>query len=102
MDSSELSQINLRGHIPNSSLFKEQLEETIPRVENIKEIRDHPINQVIRELDKRIIRSHAQDKSNFFAFVSTIEPKNIKKAIKDKNWMITMQEELDQFLRNDF
>ncbi|GJS53854.1 retrovirus-related pol polyprotein from transposon TNT 1-94 [Tanacetum coccineum] len=77
------------------------LEEVIPRVENIKKNRDHPIDQVIGELDERTLRSHAQDRSNFFAFVSIIEPKNIKEAIKDESWTMTMQEELDQFICND-
>ncbi|GJS14237.1 hypothetical protein Tco_0408709 [Tanacetum coccineum] len=76
------------------------LKEDIPRVENIREIRDHPIDQVIGELDKRTLRLHAQDRSNFFAFVSTIELKNIKEAIKDESWTMAMQEELDQFIRN--
>ncbi|GKD88272.1 hypothetical protein Tco_1363779, partial [Tanacetum coccineum] len=31
------------------------LEEVIPRVENIKEIRDHPIDQVIEELDEKLL-----------------------------------------------
>ncbi|GJT03333.1 retrovirus-related pol polyprotein from transposon TNT 1-94 [Tanacetum coccineum] len=75
--------------------------EVIPRVENIREIRNHPIDQVIGELDERTLRSHAQDRSNFFAFVSTIEPKNIKEAIKDESWTMAMQEELDQFVCND-
>ncbi|GJZ68315.1 hypothetical protein Tco_0631555 [Tanacetum coccineum] len=65
------------------------------------EIRDHPIDQVIGELDERTLGSHAQDRSNFFAFVSTIEPKNIKEAIKDESWTMAMQEELDQFVCND-
>ncbi|GKA58243.1 hypothetical protein Tco_0757431 [Tanacetum coccineum] len=77
------------------------LEENIPRVENIREIRDHPIDQVIGELDERTLRSHTQDRSNFFAFVSTIEPKNIKESIKDESWTMAMQEELGQFVRND-
>lgn len=50
---------------------------------------------------KETLRSHAQDQSNHFAFVSSIEPKNIKEAIKDENWIMAMQEELDQFLKND-
>ncbi|GJX62965.1 retrovirus-related pol polyprotein from transposon TNT 1-94 [Tanacetum coccineum] len=53
------------------------------------------------ELDERTLRSHAQDKSNFFAFASTIEPKKIKEAIKDESWTMAMQEELDQFIRNN-
>ncbi|GJW10639.1 retrovirus-related pol polyprotein from transposon TNT 1-94 [Tanacetum coccineum] len=77
------------------------LEEVLPRVENIKEIRNHPIDQVIGELDERTLRSHAKDRSNFFAFVSTIEPNNIKESIKDEIWTMVMQEELDQFKRND-
>ncbi|GJZ41681.1 DUF4219 domain-containing protein [Tanacetum coccineum] len=77
------------------------LEEVIPRVENISETRDHPIDQVIGELDERTLKSHAQDRSNFFAFVSSIEPKNIKKAINDESWTVAMQEELDQFVRNN-
>ncbi|GJZ73689.1 retrovirus-related pol polyprotein from transposon TNT 1-94 [Tanacetum coccineum] len=77
------------------------LQENIPRVENIREIRDHPIDQVIGELDERTFRSHAQDRSNFFAFVSTIEQKNIKEAIKDESWTMAMQDELDRFIRND-
>ncbi|GKA36572.1 hypothetical protein Tco_0723137, partial [Tanacetum coccineum] len=32
------------------------LEEVLPRVENIKEIRDHPIDQMIGELDERTLR----------------------------------------------
>ncbi|CAM8981771.1 unnamed protein product [Rhodiola kirilowii] len=34
-------------------------------------------------------------------FVSTIEPKNIKEALLDEYWVLAMQEELEQFARND-
>ena len=34
------------------------------------------------------------------AFVSLIEPKNITEAIIDEHWIIVMQEELNQFERN--
>ena len=33
-------------------------------------------------------------------FVSIIEPKNIDEAINDEHWIITMQDELNQFERN--
>ena len=32
--------------------------------------------------------------------MSHIEPKNIKEAIKDENWAMAMQEELNQFTRS--
>ena len=35
------------------------------------------------------------------AFVSMIEPKNLKEAIIDEHWIIVMQEELNQFERNN-
>ena len=40
-------------------------------------------------------------KVTIFVFISTIEPKNIKEAISDESWIIAMQEELNQFIRND-
>jgi len=36
-----------------------------------------------------------------FAFLSSTEPKNIKEACVDEFYIITMQEELNQFVRND-
>ena len=35
------------------------------------------------------------------AFVSQIEPKNVNDALNDSNWIVTMQDELNQFTRND-
>ncbi|GJW32408.1 retrovirus-related pol polyprotein from transposon TNT 1-94 [Tanacetum coccineum] len=68
---------------------------------NIKESKTHPLENVIGNLNQRTLRSQAQDKSNFFSFISTIEPKNINEALKDENWVMAMQEELNQFKTND-
>ncbi|XP_020209730.1 uncharacterized protein LOC109794698 [Cajanus cajan] len=35
------------------------------------------------------------------AFVSQIEPKTIEEAIVDEHWLVSMQEEVNQFKRND-
>ena len=35
------------------------------------------------------------------AFVSQIEPKTVQEALNDSNWISAMQEELNQFTRND-
>nr|GEU48610.1 retrovirus-related Pol polyprotein from transposon TNT 1-94 [Tanacetum cinerariifolium] len=67
----------------------------------IKESKTHPLGNVIGNLNQRNLRSQAQDKSNFFCFNSTIEPKNINEALKDENWVMAMQEELNQFKTND-
>ncbi|GKA55945.1 retrovirus-related pol polyprotein from transposon TNT 1-94 [Tanacetum coccineum] len=68
---------------------------------NIKESKSHPLENVIGDLNQRTLRSQAQDKSNFFCFLSTIKPKNINEALKDESWVIAMQEELNQFISND-
>ncbi|GJR56621.1 retrovirus-related pol polyprotein from transposon TNT 1-94 [Tanacetum coccineum] len=68
---------------------------------NIKESKTHPLENVIGNLNQRTLRSQAQDKSNFFCFISTLEPKNINEALKDENWVMAMQEELNQFKTNE-
>jgi len=35
------------------------------------------------------------------AFVSQIEPKNVNDALCDSNWVVVMQDELNQFTKND-
>ncbi|GJR73829.1 retrovirus-related pol polyprotein from transposon TNT 1-94 [Tanacetum coccineum] len=54
---------------------------------NIKVYKSHPLENVICNLNQRTLRSQAQDKSNFFCFLSTIEPKNINEALKDESWV---------------
>ncbi|GJY64603.1 retrovirus-related pol polyprotein from transposon TNT 1-94 [Tanacetum coccineum] len=70
-------------------------------IANIKESKDHPIETVIGSLNQRTLRSQVQNQSNFFCFVSSIEPKNIKEAIQNESWSMAMQEELNQFKTND-
>ena len=35
------------------------------------------------------------------AFVSQVEPKNLNEALQDSNWILAMQEELNQFTRSE-
>nr|GEW68708.1 Gag-Pol polyprotein [Tanacetum cinerariifolium] len=70
----------------------------VDEVVNIKESKNHPLDQVIGNLNQRTLRSQAQDHGNFFCFISTIEPKDVNEAFKDESWVIAMQEELNQFV----
>ncbi|GJZ14055.1 retrovirus-related pol polyprotein from transposon TNT 1-94 [Tanacetum coccineum] len=54
-------------------------------ITNIKESKNHPIKTVIGNLNERILRSQVQNQSNFFYFVSSVEPKNVKEAIQDES-----------------
>ncbi|GKD25753.1 retrovirus-related pol polyprotein from transposon TNT 1-94, partial [Tanacetum coccineum] len=73
----------------------------IDEVVNIKEHRNHPLENVIRNLNQRTLRSQAQNESNFFCFISTIQPKNVNEALGDESWIVAMQEKLNQFIAND-
>ncbi|GKC85455.1 retrovirus-related pol polyprotein from transposon TNT 1-94 [Tanacetum coccineum] len=85
---------NLRNDIEDETL-------DIDEIVNIKESKNHPLDNVIGNLNKRTLRSQAQDKSNFFCFISTIETKIVSEALKDKSWVVAMQEELNQFTANN-
>ncbi|GKE06025.1 retrovirus-related pol polyprotein from transposon TNT 1-94 [Tanacetum coccineum] len=56
----------------------------VDEVLNIRESKNHPLDQVIGNLNQRTLRSQAQNHSNFFCFVSTIEPKDVNEALKDE------------------
>ncbi|GJR19257.1 retrovirus-related pol polyprotein from transposon TNT 1-94 [Tanacetum coccineum] len=73
----------------------------IGEIVDIKESRNHPLENVIGNLNQRTLRSQAQNQSNFFCFISTIEPKNVNEALGDESWIVAMQEELNQFIAND-
>ncbi|GKC18415.1 hypothetical protein Tco_1020565 [Tanacetum coccineum] len=73
----------------------------IDEIVNIKESRNHPLENIIGNLNQRTLRSQAQNQSNFFCFISTIEPKNVNEALTDDSWIVAMQEELNQFIDND-
>ena len=40
-------------------------------------------------------------KKHFWVLVSLIEPTSVDEALLDKDWILAMEEELNQFLKND-
>ncbi|GJU24269.1 retrovirus-related pol polyprotein from transposon TNT 1-94 [Tanacetum coccineum] len=85
--------------VVNNHIEDESVE--VDNVVNIKESKNHLLRQVIGNLNQRTLRSQAQNQSNFFCFISTIEPKNVNEALGDESWVVAMQEELNQFITND-
>nr|GEV96657.1 retrovirus-related Pol polyprotein from transposon TNT 1-94 [Tanacetum cinerariifolium] len=72
----------------------------VDEIVNVKESKNHPLDQVIRNINQITLRSQAQNHSNFFGFISTIEPKNVNEALKNESWVVAMQKELNQFVAN--
>ncbi|GKA13072.1 hypothetical protein Tco_0692618 [Tanacetum coccineum] len=73
----------------------------VDEIVNVKEYNSYPLENIIGNLNQRTLRSQPQNKSNFFCFISTIEPKNVGEALKDESRVVAIQEELNQFTTND-
>nr|GEY50132.1 retrovirus-related Pol polyprotein from transposon TNT 1-94 [Tanacetum cinerariifolium] len=98
LDEDEAIKITKKKNLENN-IVDETLQ--IDEIVNIKESRNHPLENVIGNLNQRTLRSQAQNQSNFFCFISTIEPKNVNEALGNESWIVAMQEELNQFIAND-
>ncbi|GJY31441.1 copia protein [Tanacetum coccineum] len=80
LDEEEAIKVTEKKNLEND-IVDETLE--IDEIVNIKESRNHPLENVIGNLNQRTLRSQAQNQSNFFYFISTIEPKNVNEALTD-------------------
>jgi len=61
----------------------------------------HSLDQILSHINTRVqTRSKLKNYCSFYAFLSTIEPKNISEALANSDWITAMQEELHQFERN--
>ncbi|GJZ28831.1 hypothetical protein Tco_0573478 [Tanacetum coccineum] len=98
LDEEEAIKVTEKKNLEND-IEDETLE--IDEIVNIKESSNHPLENIIGNLNQRTFRSQAKNQSNFFCFISTIEPKNVNEALTDDSWIVAMQEELNQFIDND-
>ncbi|GKA72334.1 putative reverse transcriptase domain-containing protein [Tanacetum coccineum] len=81
LDEEEAIKITEKKNLEND-IEDETLE--IDEVVNIKESRNNLLENVIGNLNQITLMSQAQNQSNFFCFISTIEPKNVNEALKDE------------------
>lgn len=63
----------------------------------------HHISNVIGNMDDFMVtkRQARQNEIDFLYYTSQLEPKNVEEALGDESWITTLQEELNQFVRND-
>jgi hypothetical protein len=63
---------------------------------------DHPASRIIGDMNERTTWSRVRNNSHFAhaAFVATFEPKDIRHALSDHNWVNSMHEELENFEGN--
>jgi hypothetical protein len=64
--------------------------------------RDHPVNSILGDIHKGVTtRSRVAHFCEHYSFVSSIEPYRIEDALRDLDWVVAMQEELNNFTRNE-
>jgi hypothetical protein len=64
--------------------------------------RDHPVDTILGDIYKGVTtRSHVAHFCEHYSFVSSIEPHRVEEALQDSDWVMAMQEELNNFTRNE-
>ncbi|KAJ9564242.1 hypothetical protein OSB04_000208 [Centaurea solstitialis] len=71
-----------------------------PLPHTTKWTRDHPLHQIIGDLNAPVqTRSTTANECLFAAFLSNVEPLKVVDALADPDWFIAMQEEINHFVR---
>jgi hypothetical protein len=64
--------------------------------------RDNPIDNILGDIDKGVTtRSRVVNFCEHYSFVSSFEPFKVEDELCDPDWVVTMQEELNNFKRNE-
>ena len=64
--------------------------------------RDHSVEQILSDIEKGVItRSRVCNFCEHYSFVSSLEPFRVEEALEDSDWVMAMQEELNNFTRNE-
>jgi hypothetical protein len=64
--------------------------------------RNHPVDQIFGGISKGVTtRSRLANFCEHYSFVSSIEPFRVEEALQDPDWVLAMQEELNNFKRNE-
>jgi hypothetical protein len=64
--------------------------------------RNHPVDQILGDISKGVTtRSRLVNFCEHYSFVSYIDPFRVEEALLDPDWVLAMQEELNNFKRNE-
>jgi hypothetical protein len=64
--------------------------------------RNYPVDQILGDISKGVTtHSCLANFCEHYSFVSSIEPFRVEEALQDPDWVLAMQEELNNFKRNE-
>ncbi|KAL8119685.1 hypothetical protein AgCh_016975 [Apium graveolens] len=85
---------------PNNPLEVVEVDNGLPP--DIPWVISHPIENIMGDLTRGVqTRSQVQNIASHLAFLSKIEPKMAKEALLDEDWILAIQDELNQFTRSN-
>jgi hypothetical protein len=72
-----------------------------PRIHQIIQ-NDHPVDNILGSISKGVTtHSRLATFCEYYSFVSSLKPLKVEEALDDPNWVMAMQEELNNFTRNE-
>ena len=81
----------------HQNVFQGESSRSVPPIRSVWS-RDHPFELIIGDPDVGVrTRSATQNECLYSVFLSKMEPKKIEEALTDPDWVVAMQEELNQF-----
>jgi hypothetical protein len=64
--------------------------------------RDDPVNNIIGDIEKGVTtKSRVANFCEHYLFISSFEPFKLEDALRDLDWVVAMQEELNNFNQNE-
>jgi hypothetical protein len=97
------------GPVANTSQSSQEIEDLIqqevsdphPRVRQSVQ-RDHPVDNILGSIYRGVTtRSRLANFCEHYSFVYMLEPLRVEDALGDADWVMAMQEELNNFTRNE-
>jgi hypothetical protein len=89
-----------QGSQENEDLIQQEVSDPCPRVRQSVQ-RDHPVDNILGSIHRGVTtRSRLPNFCEHYSFVSMLEPLKVEDALGDADWVMAMQEELNNFTRN--
>jgi hypothetical protein len=64
--------------------------------------RDHPVNNILSDIEMGVTtRSRVTNFCEHYSFFSYFKPFKVEDALRDLDWVVAIQEELNNFKRNE-
>jgi hypothetical protein len=91
-----------QGGAQDDHVMEEEAQPTPPTQVQATIQRNHPVDQILGDISKGVTtRSRLVNFCEHYSFVSSIESFRVEEALLDPDWVLAMQEELNNFKRKE-